>query len=59
MQPSNLNKLKQAAALGLDPKLTKAHLPKFPAVCHFVAYTAQHLLYARMRGLEAAMKAGC
>ena len=60
-QPSNLNKLKQAAALvqilksqlpikltvrceatialtcddfcqGLDPKLTKAHLPKFPAL---------------------------
>lgn len=32
MKPSNLNKLKQAAALGLDPKLTKAHLPKFPAL---------------------------
>lgn len=32
MKPSNLNKLKQAAALGLDPKLTKAHLPKYPAL---------------------------
>lgn len=30
MKPHNLQRLKQKVALGLDPKLTKAHLPKFP-----------------------------
>lgn len=30
MKPSNLEKLKRKIQLGLDPKLTKAHLPKFP-----------------------------
>ncbi|EKX38587.1 hypothetical protein GUITHDRAFT_144180 [Guillardia theta CCMP2712] len=32
MKPNYLNKLKKARDLGLDLKLTKAHLPKFPAI---------------------------
>jgi len=32
MKPDNLAKLKRKASLGLDLKLTKAHLPKFPVM---------------------------
>jgi len=32
MKPHNLERLKQKVALGMDPKLTKAHLPKLPRV---------------------------